>query len=149
MTRSRLDREVQHEVTLNLQVAGWVAPDIRFRDPLKKTAHPFELEPPEFFPFNDYSTINMAKKSRPSWKKDRIIQSGDSVMVGGLPTDIVIPCDSIHQIFISILTNSVLWAQPELEKALYVHRDLESLFSLTTLLVHKHSPRERCHARRP
>ena len=27
------------------------------------------------------------------------IKTDDSVMVGGLPTDIVIPCDSIHQIF--------------------------------------------------
>ena len=40
-------------------------------------------------------------------------------MVGGLPTDIVIPCDSIDFLFhYHYLPISVLWAQPELEKAL-------------------------------
>ena len=49
-----------------------------------------------------------------------MIKRDDSVMVGGLPTDIVIPCDSID--FLShyhYLLISVLWAQLELEKALY------------------------------
>ena len=57
------------------------------------------------------------------------------VMVGGLPTDIVIPCVSIHRFFITILLTpiSVLWAHPELGKALYSPRDLISLFSLTML----------------
>ena len=59
----------------------------------------------------------------------------DIVMVGGLATDIVIPCDPIHRFFITILLTpiSVLWAHPELGKALYAPRDLESLFSLTML----------------
>ena len=59
----------------------------------------------------------------------------DIVMVGGLPTDIVIPYDSIHQFFINILLTliSELWAHPELGKALYAPRDLESLSSLTML----------------
>ena len=59
----------------------------------------------------------------------------DNVMVGGLPTDIVILCDSIHRFFISIVLTliSELWAQLELGKALYVPRDLESLFSLMML----------------
>ena len=63
------------------------------------------------------------------------LPTSDIVMVGGLPTDIVIPCDSIHQFFITIVLTliSELWAQPELGKALYVLRDLESLFSLTML----------------
>ena len=47
------------------------------------------------------------KQPRASWKnKNRMIKPGDNVMVGGLPTDIVILCDSIHQFFIiSLLTN--------------------------------------------
>ena len=52
----------------------------------------------------------MAKKTMASWKekeekkkeKDRMIKRGDNVMVGGRPTDIVIPCDSIH--FLSTVT---------------------------------------------
>jgi hypothetical protein len=75
----------------------------------------------------------MAKKSRASWK-DRMIKTGDNVMVGGRPTDIVIPCDSITGIDFIFTNFSVLWAQPELEKAVYAPRDLESLFSLTTML---------------
>ena len=50
----------------------------------------------------------MAKKSRvSSKKKNRKIEMDDNVMVGGLLTDIVIPCDSIHRYFISLplLTN--------------------------------------------
>ena len=40
--------------------------------------------------------IHMAKKSRASWKKkDSMIKEGDNVMEDGLPTDIVIPCDSL------------------------------------------------------
>ena len=65
--------------------------------------------------------------SKKSWKKkDIMIKEDDNVMVGGLPTDIVIPCDSIHQFFIIVVLTpiSVLWAQPELEKALYALRDL-------------------------
>ena len=51
-------------------------------------------------------------------------------MAGGLPTDIVIPCDSIEFLFhYHYLLISVLWAHPELEKALYGPRDLESLFT--------------------
>ena len=55
----------------------------------------------------------------------------DNVMVGGLPTDIVIPYDSILQSFITIVLTPIseLWAQPELGKALYAPCDLESLFS--------------------
>jgi hypothetical protein len=78
----------------------------------------------------------MAKKSRASWK-DRMIKTDDNVMVGGRPTDIVIPCDlSLASIFYFLFFTkfSVLWAQPELEKAVYAPRDLESLFSLTTML---------------
>jgi tRNA G37 N-methylase TrmD len=33
--------------------------------------------------------------------RDRVIKTGDSVMVGGRSTDIVIPCDSIYRFFIS------------------------------------------------
>ena len=42
-----------------------------------------------------------------SWKeKDRIVKTGDNVMVDDLPsTDIVIPCDSIHFFIISLLTS--------------------------------------------
>ena len=85
-----------------------------------------------------------------------MIKTGDNVMVGGLPTDIVIPCESIHRFF-SLTTYlvpiSVLWAHPELEKAPYAHRDFESLFSaydlVPALIVHQHPPRKRYHARRP
>ena len=39
-------------------------------------------------------------KQRAVWKnKNLIIKKGDNVMVGGRPTDIVIPCDSIHRYF--------------------------------------------------
>ena len=63
-----------------------------------------------------------------------MIKRGDNIMVDGLPTDIVIPCDSIHRFFIyHYLIISVLWAQPESGKAPYAPCDLESLFSLTTL----------------
>ena len=64
-----------------------------------------------------------------------IIERDDNIMVDGRPTDIVIPCDSILQFFITIVLTpiSVLWAQPELVKALYALRGLESLFSLTML----------------
>ena len=62
----------------------------------------------------------------------------DNVMVDGRPSDIVIPCDpsSIFIILSPLLTSpmSVLWAQSELEKALYAPYDLESSFSLTRLL---------------
>ena len=34
-----------------------------------------------------------------------MIKEDDNVMVGGLPTDIVIPCDSIHQFYFIYLTN--------------------------------------------
>ena len=86
-----------------------------------------------------------------------MIKTGDNVMEDGLPTDIVIPCDSIHRFFflkISLPLLTVLWAQLELEKALYAPRDLESLFSLalasnTTHIVHQLTPWERGHARRP
>ena len=50
-----------------------------------------------------------------------MIRSDDIVMVGGRPTDIVIPC-VLSIDFLShfhYLPISVLWAQPELEKALY------------------------------
>ena len=63
-----------------------------------------------------------------------MIKEDDNVMVGGLPTDIVIPCDFIHQFFFFTQPILELWAQPELEKALYAPRDLESLFSLSTTL---------------
>ena len=60
------------------------------------------------------------------------IKTDDNVMVGGLPTDIVIPCDYPSNFLSHYLPITVLWAQPELVKALYAPRDLESLSSLTT-----------------
>ena len=69
-------------------------PEIRCTaDPLKKINLPTHSSC-KFFPLNDSSTTHMAKKPRSSWK--RMIKTGDNVMVGGRPTDIVIPCDSIH-----------------------------------------------------
>ena len=131
---SHLDGEVQHEVTLNLQVAGcqWAAPEIRwYHDPLKENCPPILAT---ILSLNDYSTTHMVKKST-SWK-NRMIKTGDSVMAGGQPTDIVIPCDSIYRfIYLFYLSISVLWAQLELEKALYAPHDVESLFSLTTLFL--------------
>ena len=64
-----------------------------------------------------------------------MIKTDDNFMVGGLPTDIVIPCDSIHRLLshYSYLPIPVSWAHPELEKALYALRDLESLFSFLRL----------------
>ena len=75
------------------------------------------------------------KKTDEAAEKIIIKRYDDSVMVGGLPTDIVIPCVSIHRFFITILLTpiSVLWAHPELGKALYAPRDLESLSLLTML----------------
>ena len=51
----------------------------------------------------DCNTIHMAKKSRASssWKKDCMIKTADNVMVGGLPADIVIPCESMHRFSLS------------------------------------------------
>ena len=95
---SHLDGEVQHEVTLNLQVAGcqWAAPEIRwYHDPLKENCPPILAT---ILSLNDYSTTHMVKKST-SWK-NRMIKTGDSVMAGGQPTDIVIPCDSIYRFII-------------------------------------------------
>ena len=132
---SHLDGEVQHEVTLNLHVAGcqWAAPEIRwYHDPLKENCPPILATTTRTLSLNNYSTTHMAKRSR-SWK-NRMIKTGDSVMVGGQPTDIVIPCDSIYVFyFLFYLSISVLWAQPELEKALYDPHYVESLFSLTTV----------------
>ena len=70
--------------------------------------------------------------SRKKW--GRMIPT-DNIMVGGRPTDIVIPCDSIHRFYYYLITYqfSVLWAQLGLEKAPYAPRDSESsLFSLTS-----------------
>ena len=49
----------------------------------------------------------LSKQREGSWKrKDRMIKTDDNVMVGGLPTDIVIPYDSISiDFFISSLIN--------------------------------------------
>ena len=124
----------------NLQVAGceWAASEIRwYRDSLKENCLPILLvvTTTRILPLNGYSTTHMVKKSRASWK-DRMIKTGDNVMVGGRPTDIVIPCDSIlwDRLYIFYLPISVLWAQQGLERALYAPRDLESFFSLTTML---------------
>ena len=76
------------------------------------------------------------KVAKKSWKKkDSMIRRYDNVMAGGLPTDIVILCDSIHRFFITIVLTPIseLWAHLELGKALYAPRDLGSLFSLTML----------------
>jgi hypothetical protein len=62
-----------------------------------------------------------------------MIKAGDNVMVGGRPTDIVILCDYPSILYIFYLLISVLWAQPELEKAPYAPHDVKPLFSLTTL----------------
>ena len=70
---------------------------------LKENWPPILATETRIHPFDDDSTIHMAKKSRASWK-DRI-KTGDSVMVGGRPTDIVIPCDSIHRFIDLLLTN--------------------------------------------
>ena len=66
----------------------------------------------------------------PKAKGDRMIKKDDNIVVGALPTDIVIPCDSIHRSlsYYHYLLIPVLWAQPELEKALYASYDLESIF---------------------
>jgi hypothetical protein len=79
-------------------------------------------------PSNSNTTNPGKKKNRvfSSWKnKDRIIKKGDNIMDGGLSTDIVIPCDSIT--IFCLITNtyqfSVLWVQPELEKAVYAPLD--------------------------
>ena len=38
----------------------------------------------------------MSMATKKSWKnKDSMVKRDDNVMVGGLPTDIVIPCDSL------------------------------------------------------
>ena len=51
-------------------------------------------------------------------------------MEGGRPTDIVIPCASIDSYSCPyLLFISVLWVQPALEKALYVNREPELVFS--------------------
>ena len=105
---SHLDEEVQHEVTLNLQVAGcqWAAPEIRwYHDPLKENCQCPPILVTILF-LNDYSTTNMVKKSR-FWK-NRTIKTGDSVMVGDQPTDVVIPWDSISDF---ILLTSIIHSQ--------------------------------------
>ena len=82
--------EVRHEATCKL-LAG-LRKYVRWHcDPQEENCLP--IHQPEFFPLNDY-TNHMAKKN--SKKKNFIIKTDDNVMVGGLPTDIVIPCDSIH-----------------------------------------------------
>ena len=49
-----------------------------------------------------------------------MIKTGDNVMVGGLPTDIVIPCESIHRFFFSYYllgTNFSVMGPPGVEKS--------------------------------
>jgi hypothetical protein len=113
---------------LTLQVAGWARHKMH-RDPLIPLKLSEKNRPTILFPLNDYSTTHMVKKSRASWTKYQ-----DEVMADGLPTDIVIPCDSID-FFISLplLTNFSVMGPTGVGKSTVCSRDLESLFSLTTL----------------
>ena len=63
---------------------------------------------------------NTPKQHEKVWKKKGSMIKADDNVMDGLPTDIVIPYDSISIDFFSqYLPISVLWAQPELEKAQY------------------------------
>jgi hypothetical protein len=76
----------------------------------------------------------MSKSLSSKWnsknrKKNRMIRKDDNLMRDPLPTDIVIPCASIHLIhYHCLLIISALWAQPVLEKALYASRELDVFF---------------------
>ena len=78
------------------------------------------------------------------------------VMVGGLPTDIiVILYDSIHQIFLyHLLTNLRVMVPTGVGKSTVCSsgssfRIVILTYDVIPLIVHQQSPRARCHGRRP
>ena len=99
-------------------------------------------------PFEDRSKETPKRRKRDPNQRFRLVFCREvccSKCYGWLPTDIVIPCESIHRFFlISLLsTNFSVMAHPP-----YAPRDFELLFSTYDLvpvliLVHQHPLRER------